>query len=109
MYVYFVLCCALVGLDWVEPMLNLYLHVTCSCIHTFNSIYFDISVVWYSSVSCVMALKRKSTPSQNPLHSGASSFSSPVDPTPSHVQFRDEKAKLDFFENFSRSGIHLER
>ena len=32
MYVYFVQCCVLVGLDWVEPMMNLSLHVTCSCI-----------------------------------------------------------------------------
>ena len=53
---------------------------------------------------CSMAPKRKSTMSQNPLHSGASSF----DPTPSYVRFRDEKAKLDFSENFSRRGIHSE-
>ena len=32
MCVYFVLCCLLVGLDWTEPMMNLFLHVTCSCI-----------------------------------------------------------------------------
>ena len=32
----------------------------------------------------------------------------PYDPTPSYVQFRDEKAKSDFLENFSRHGIHLE-
>ena len=37
-----------------------------------------------------------------------SSSSSPSNPTPSHVRFRDEKAKLDFSENFSRRGIHLE-
>ena len=52
-----------------------------------------------------MAPKCKSTPSQNPLRSGASSS----DPTPSHVKFRDEKAKLDFSENFSRRGIHSKR
>ena len=109
----------LIGLDWVEPLMKLYLHVTCSCIHTFNSIYFDIFFGWYFSdclslflsfsssyVSCVMAPKRKSTPSRNPLHSRASS-SSPSNPTPSHVRFHDEKAKLDFFENFSLRGIHL--
>ena len=56
-----------------------------------------------------MAPKRKSTPSYNPLHSGASSSSSPSDPTPSHVQFCDEKAKPDFLENFSWRGIHSER
>ena len=54
-----------------------------SCIRTFNSIYFDIFVVWYFSdclplflsfppyyVSCVMALKRKSIPSRNLFISG---------------------------------------
>ena len=25
-------CCVLVGLDWTEPMMNLFLHVPCSCI-----------------------------------------------------------------------------
>ena len=93
-----------------------------SCIRTFNSIYLDISVVWYFSdclplflsfssfyVSCVMAPKRKSTPSRNPLHSGASSSSSPSNPTPFHVKFHVEKAKSNFFENFSRRSIHSER
>ena len=91
-------------------------------LHSHASIYFDISVVWYSSdclplflsfspsyVSCIMAPKRKSIPSGNLLHFGASSSSSPFDPTPSHVWFRDEKAKSDFLENFSRHVIHSER
>ena len=52
-----------------------------------------------------MAPKRKSTPSRNPLRFEAASSSS--NPTPSHVQFRDETAKTDFFENFSRQGVHL--
>ena len=52
-----------------------------------------------------MAPKHKSTPSWNPLHFGTSTSS---DPTPSHVRFYDEKAKSDFFENFSRWGVHLE-
>ena len=56
-----------------------------------------------------MAPKRKSTPSRNPLRFEASSSSSPFDPTPSHVWFRDEKAKSDFLENFSRHVIHSER
>ena len=59
-----------------------------SCIRTFNSIYFDIFVVWYffdclllflsfflSYDSCVMTPKRKSIPSQNLLRSRASSCS----------------------------------
>ena len=32
MCVYFVQCCVLVGLVWAEPMMNLFLHVTCLCI-----------------------------------------------------------------------------
>ena len=59
----------------------------------------------FLSISCSIAPKRKSTPSQNPLCSGVSSS----DSTPSHVRFRDEKAKLDFMKNFSRHGIHSER
>ena len=112
--------CMLLGLDWVEPMLSLSLHVTCSCIfmhtylHFFIFLYIASLVLFCVSLSlspslllmlvCFMAPKRKSTMSQNPLHSGASSF----DPTPSYVRFRDEKAKLDFSENFSRRGIHSE-
>ena len=53
-----------------------------------------------------MAPKCKSTPSRNPLHSEASISS---DPTPSHVCFHNEKAKSNFFDNFSRRGIHSER
>ena len=53
-----------------------------------------------------MAPKHKSTPSWNPLRSGASISS---DPTPSHVWFRDEKAKSDLFKNFSRPVIHYQR
>jgi len=55
-----------------------------------------------------MTPKCKSTLSQNPLRFGASSSSASFDPTPSHVRFHDEKAKSDFFKNFSRRGIHLE-
>ena len=59
-----------------------------------------------SFVSCSMAPKRKSSPSQNSFHFGASSFS---DTTPSHVWFCDDKACKDFSENFSRRGIHSKR
>ena len=41
--------------------------------------------------------------------SEASSSSSPIDSTPSHVRFRDNKAHKDFLENFSLRGIHSER
>ena len=46
-----------------------------------------------------MAPKRKSTPTQNPLHSGASSSS---DPSPSNFWFRDDDAFKAFSKNFSR-------
>ena len=94
-----------------------------SCIRTFNSLnsYIDLfgaflhvslSLSLSLSLSFLalvfsMAPKRKSTLSQNPLRSGTSSSSSPSDPTPSHVRFRDDKARKDFSENFSRRGVHL--
>ena len=122
---YFVLYCVLVGLDWAKPMMNYFYmsHVHAfSWIHTFNSIYIDISTAWYffdvsfsfflslsPLVSYVMAPKRKSTISRNLLYSRWSSSSSPFDPTPSHIWFCDEMAKSNFFENFSRCGIHSER
>ena len=53
-----------------------------------------------------MAPKRKSTPTRNPLRSGASSSS---DPSPSNVQFYDDDAFKAFSKNFSRQGIHSER
>ena len=53
-----------------------------------------------------MAPKRKSTPTRNPLHSGASSSS---DPSPSNIRFRDNDVFKAFSENFSRRGIHSER
>ena len=56
------------------------------------------------SNSLRMALKRKSVPSWNPLCSRASSS----DSTPLHVKFRDDKARQDFSENFSKCGIHSE-
>ena len=83
-----------------------------SCIRTFIYPYIDIDIVGaflrlslslslslslILALVCSMAPKGKYTPSQNPLRSRASSY----DPTPSHVRFYDEKAKLDFLENFS--------
>ena len=52
-----------------------------------------------------MAPKRKSTPAQNPLHSGVSSS---TETSPSIVRFRDDDAFKAFSENFSRRGIHSE-
>ena len=53
-----------------------------------------------------MAPKRKSALSRNPLHFKASSFANTA---PFSIQFRDEKAKSDFFKNFSRQGVQSER
>ena len=50
-----------------------------------------------------MAPKHKSTPTRNPLRSGASSSS---DPSPSFVWFRDDDAFKEFSKNFSRRGIY---
>ena len=107
--------CVLVGLDWVEPMIFLQLHVTCSCIFHAYVPFFSfflilllignfllLSLSLFLESLC-MAPKRKSTPSGNPLCSRASSSS---DPTPSHVKFRDGKARQDFLENFTKRGIH---
>ena len=47
---YFLFCCVLVGLDWAKPMMNLFLHVTCSCIlmHT----YLQLCIFWY--INCLV-------------------------------------------------------
>ena len=92
-----------------------------SCIHTFHLLYSSILCCWcvfdclsfslsfslFLALVCTMAPKCKSTSSQNPLRSEA--YSSSSDPTPSHVQFRAEKACKDFLENFCKQGIHSKR
>ena len=51
-----------------------------------------------------MAPRHKTTLSRNPLRFGASSSNS----TPLSIRFRDDKARQDFLENFSKCGIHSE-
>jgi len=80
----------------------LYIHILI-CVGAFLRV--SLSPSLFLLVSCSMAPKRKSTLSQNPLRSRASSS----DSTPSHVRSCDEKAKSDFLENFSQHGIHSER
>ena len=117
LYVY-----VLIGLDWVEPIMQFPLHVTCSCIsHAYVLLFniFDIFEKFWDFSDCLffspsllftfvvsIAPKRKSTLAQNPLRSGASSSS---DPTLSHIRFHDDDAFKAFSENFSRRGIHSER
>ena len=60
---------------------------------------------FFFTLDVSMATKRKSTPTWNPLHSGASSSS---DSTSLSLRFRDDDAHKAFSENFSRRGIHLE-
>ena len=108
-------CCVLVGLDWVEPMMFLMLHITCSCIHTFISLYSHIKLFGAFSVcpflSLFLSLVALWHLNENLLHPRTlfirpSSSSSPFDSTPSHVWFRDDKARKDFSENLSQRGIH---
>ena len=86
--------------------ISLYSYIL-NCIRTFLIVFFSLSLsLSLVCVSCIMAPKCKFVPSQNPLHSGASTS---FDPTPSLVWFHDEKAKTNFLKNFSRWGIHSER
>ena len=110
------LCAVRFGLGWAYDVLKFACHMfmhTYLQVSIFVILYlvraFLIVSLFLSYISCIMTPKRKSTPSRNPLRSGASSSSSPSDPTPSHFRFCDEKAKSDFLENFSQRGIHLER
>ena len=114
------LCCVLIGLDWAEPMMHLYLHVTCSCIFMYMYVPLSFYICYIVSCWCFSDCLSLSLPlslfltlvvswhlNVNPFHPGtlfilgASSSSSPSDPTPSHIRFRDEKAKSDFSKNFS--------
>ena len=94
-------------------------HVHAFFMHTYHFCFYHIDIKLFGAflrvslspslflaLVCSMAPKRKSTPSRNPLYSGASSSSS--NPTPSHIWFCDDKAWKDFSKNFSRRGIHLE-
>ena len=114
--------CVLVGLDWVKPMMQLLLHVTCSCIpmHTyflFNTFWYyfaawDFSDCLFLPLSFLFALVCfYGTQMQIYLISKPSSFWGSTSSNPTHfsILFHDEKAKSDFFENFSRWGIHSER
>ena len=83
----------------------------CVCVCVCLSLSLSLSLSLFLSlslslvyVSCVMAPKRKSTPSRNPLCFEASTSS---DPTPSHVRFRDDKADRTF--RSSRRAVHSKR
>ena len=109
--------CVLVGLDWVEPMMFLLLHVTCSCIfHAYIPIFsflliltvfgtfMCVALSFFLSASLLYGTKEQVHFVLEPSLFQASTF----DFTPSHVRFHDDKACKDFLENFSRLSIHLE-
>ena len=124
MCVYFVanMCVGRIGLGWAHDVFTIAYHMLMHFhVYVLYILYILIywtvlGLFWLSLppppslslvyISCIMAPKRKSVLSQNPLRFGASTSSNP---TPSSIRFRDEKAKTDFFENFSRWGIHSER
>ena len=73
-------------------------------LRTFFIVFFSLPLFLFTLVVS-MALKRKSTPTRNPLHSGASSSS---DSTPLSLWFHDDDAHKAFSKNFSRQGVHSE-
>ena len=99
MCVYFVamMCAVKFGLGWAHDVFKFACHMFIhTYLHFFIFLYIDVfgaflhvslSPSLFLLVSCIMAPKWKSTPSQNPLRSGASSSS---DHTPPHVQFCDD-------------------
>ena len=115
--------CVLVGLDWAEPIMqfsfayHMFMHSPCirtlfsiyllylNCFGTFLIMSLSLPLFLFTLVVS-MAPKRKSTLSQNPLHSRASSS---FDPTLSHIRFCDKDARKDFLKNFSWRGVHSER
>ena len=114
--------CVLVGLDWVEPMMQFLLHVTCSCISHAYALYFSIYFLYLNCFRAflivsffplsilfmlvvLMAPNRKFILAWNPLHSSSSSSS---DSAPLFLRFRDDDAHNAFSENFFRRGIHSE-
>ena len=94
--------CVMLGLDWVEPKMQLFLarhmimHISCIRTLSFLSLYFIVIVFYFFfslslsfSNRLHMAPKQKSTSTWNPFCSGSSSS---TDLPPLHVRFSDEKA-----------------
>ena len=117
------LCAGRIGLGWAHDAITFachmfmhshayvlyiqYILILFCCLGLFwLSLSYSLSLSLLFALACFMAPKCKSTSSRNLLRSGASTSS---DPTHFSVWFDNEKAKSDFFENFSRRGIHLER
>ena len=112
------LCASRIGLSWAHDVFLFCMsHVHAFLMHTYSLFIFDIFELHRTFSYCSSLLlplnlftlvvsmtpKRKSTLTQNPLHSNASSSTDP-----STVRFRDDDAFKAFSENFSRWGIHWE-
>ena len=115
------LCAGRIRLGWAHDAISIAYHMFMHspCIRTLFSIYLlylnyfgtflivSLSLPFFLFTLVVsMTPKCKSVPSQNTLRYRTSSS---FDPTPSYIQFRDEDARKDFLENFSRWGVHSER
>ena len=74
-------------------------HVHAFFMHTYHSSLILILMLFSTLLSLSLSLSRI----VSQIVSGASSSS---DSSPLHVRFRDNKARQDFSENFSRRGIH---
>ena len=114
------LCAIWIGLGWAHDAISfvhhMLMHSPCirslfsiyllylNCFGTFLIVSLSFPLFLFTLVVS-MAPKRKSTLSQNPFRSRASSSS---DPIPSHLRFWDEDARKDFSENFSQWGVHSE-
>ena len=72
---------------------------------TFLIVFFSLPLLLVTLV-VFMALKRKSIPARNPLHSSASTSS---DHAPFSLRFCNDDAHKAFTKNFSRRGIHSKR
>ena len=81
--------------------ISIYL-ISLNCFGAFLIVFFSLPLFLLTLVVS-MAPKRKSTPAQNPLCSGASSS---FDFAPISLQFHDNDAHKAFLEKFSRRGIY---
>ena len=109
------LCAGRFGLGWAHDAIYFAYHMFMHP-HAYVLLFQYTCYLWivWSFSDCfflpllspmAMAPKRKSTPSQNPLHSRASSSSNTIH---SHIRFHDEGAPKDLSKNFSRRGAHSE-
>ena len=88
---FFLLSCALCSVVYSVFSLSLFLSLP-------PSLSLSLSLSLSHTFSFLVMAPKKSIPSKNPIHHGSSSSSSSS--SSDSVQFRDEKARDDFFDNF---------